>query len=69
MYEASSLIEAQNYMNSSTKIIDSLANLGVPEHEITRLIDKQWYVWLRVFPILKQRQQIQQQLRQQRRQL
>ena len=69
MYEASSLIEAQNYMNSSTKIIDSLANLGVPEHEITRLIDKQWYVWLRVFPILKQRQQIQQQRRQQRRQL
>ena len=46
MYEASSLIEAHSYVNSSTRIIDSLANLGVPQHEITRLIDKQWYAWL-----------------------
>lgn len=64
MYGASSLNEARNFMNIATRIIDSLANLGVPEHEITRLTDKQWYVWLIVFRILKQRQQIQQQRRQ-----
>ena len=46
MYRARSSTEAHSYVNSSTRIIDSLANLGVPEHEITRLIDKQWYAWL-----------------------
>ena len=46
MYTARSSTEAHSYVNSSTRIIDSLANLGVPQHEITRLIDKQWYAWL-----------------------
>ena len=55
MYTARSSNEALSYMNSSTRIINSLANLGVPQHEITRLIDKQWYVWLIVHRIFVQR--------------
>ena len=55
MYTASSSNEALSYMNSSTIIINSLANLGVPQHEITRLIDKQWNEWLIAYPRFVQR--------------
>lgn len=55
MYRARSSTEAHSYVNSSTRIIDSLANLGVPEDEITRLTDKQWYAWLIIYSRLEQR--------------
>ena len=55
MYRARSSTEAHSYVNSSTRIIDSLANLGVPEDEITRLTDKHWHTWLIIYSRLEQR--------------